>query len=71
MLPLPRLLRYSTKTRERQRKLHFYLESIDIMGGSLIEKEAHSGSLFLLIHKKTNHPDALSGIGVMVYSVSL
>ena len=41
------------------------------MGGSLIEKEAHSGSLFLLIHKKTNHPDALTGIGVMVYSVSL
>ena len=28
MLPLPRLLRYASNTRERQRKLHFYLESI-------------------------------------------
>ena len=29
-MPLPRLLRYASNTSERQRKLHFYLESIAI-----------------------------------------
>ena len=38
MRPLPRLLRYAPKAREGTLKLHFYLESISVVGRCLIAK---------------------------------